>query len=759
LAAAVESPPDLVLINLQTGRSGGFEVCRKLKTHHRTRNIPVILISSSEDIAERLQGLALGAVDVVPASVRSDELRARVQTHLERELQRCELERMFKQSSAALRNVLAKLQAEVVEKRRVETALRENSELTLLAMQVGRVYAFEWNPTTDEIKRSYNCANLLHVAGDATRDTWSECVKRIHADDQGEVTRRIQTLTPAADICECNYRVVGCDGKIVYLHAVIRGLFDSLGRPVRYIGIVADMTRAREAEAALHESEFRFRHLADTAPFMICASGADKLATYFNKAWLIFTGQSLDHELGYGWMSGLHPEDRSRTIAAYEASFDVQRNCHLEYRLRRADGEYRWIVCSGVPRWSADGAFAGYIASCIDRTDLKRAQEEAFDKQKLESLRLLTGGIAHDFNNLLGGILAQAEIAETDVQEGGSPLEAIRNIRDVASRAAEIVRELMIYSGQDKATLEPVNISRVVEEMAELLKVSISKHAILQTDLAGNLPAVLGNTTQLRQVVMNLIINASDAIGVQSGTIQVGTSKVTVWEAPGAAVPSPPEGDYVRIEVSDSGCGMSEEAVSRIFDPFFTTKPAGHGLGLAVVQGIVRSHGGVVNVKSAPGRGTSFDVYLPCANDLALRPPASVSRPSLVKVGSGATVLIVEKDDHLRISVAKALRRRGFAVVSAPDGQAALDALNERLDVDVAVVDLTPSGGFGLEAVKQIRMLGRSVPVILTSDDRDGSAAASGPGISFVQKPYRIAELVERLEESVQRAAAHKAQY
>jgi CheY-like chemotaxis protein len=196
---------------------------------------------------------------------------------------------------------------------------------------------------------------------------------------------------------------------------------------------------------------------------------------------------------------------------------------------------------------------------------------------------------------------------------------------------------------------------------------------------------------------------------------------------------------------------MTEEALSRIFDPFFTTKPAGHGLGLAVVQGIVRSHGGVVNVKSTPSRGTTFGVYLPCANDLAIRPPAGESAPSLVRVAATATVLIVEKDDQLRISVAKALRRRGFAVISVPDGHAALDALNGRLDVDVAVVDLTPPGSFGLEAVRQFRM-----PVILTSDEKDGSIA-SGPGLTFLRKPYRIAELVERLEESVQRATAHKA--
>src|SRR5262249_33699885 len=155
-----------------------------------------------------------------------------------------------------------------------------------------------------------------------------------------------------------------------------------------------------------------------------------------------------------------------------------------EYRLRRADGEYRWISCSGVPRSSADGAFGGYIATCIDITDLKLAQVDAFDRQKLESMRLLMGGIAHDLTNLMNAIQVEAELVETETADGGSPQISIRRLRSVASRAAEIVRELMIYSGEDKVTLEPVHLSRVIDEMLELLRASVSKHVRLETDLA-----------------------------------------------------------------------------------------------------------------------------------------------------------------------------------------------------------------------------------------------------------------------------------
>lgn len=238
---------------------------------------------------------------------------------------------------------------------------------------------------------------------------------------------------------------------------------------------------------------------------MIWVAGQDQGCTFFNKGWLAFTGRTMEQERGNGWAEGVHPDDLERCFGSYSSSFDARQNFHIEYRLRRADGEYRWVLDSGVPRFNPGGAFSGYIGSCIDITDLKRAQEEVLATQKLESLRVLTAGIAHDFNNFLGSILAEAELAEAEMAAGSSPDEEVQSIKVVAIRAAEVVRELMIYAGQDKATLEALDISQLVEEMVQLLKVSISKHAALKTDLGKNLPAVLGNATQIRQIVMNLI--------------------------------------------------------------------------------------------------------------------------------------------------------------------------------------------------------------------------------------------------------------
>lgn len=252
--------------------------------------------------------------------------------------------------------------------------------------------------------------------------------------------------------------------------------------------MASSLRQRKRAEVALRESEERFRNLANTAPVMIVASGADGRATFFNKPWLDFTGRTMDQELGYGWTESVHPEDRNYSIAKYSSSLVERGQCKLEYRLRRADGEYRYVLCTGVPRFEPAGVFAGFIASCVDLTDIKSAQQEASARQNLESLGVLAGGIAHDFNNVLGGTLAMSELAQVKLTEGASPEEELRQISGTARRGAEIVRQLMIFAGNESGVLEPVDVSLLVGEMIELLKVSVSKHAILTTHLDKSLP-------------------------------------------------------------------------------------------------------------------------------------------------------------------------------------------------------------------------------------------------------------------------------
>ena len=404
------------------------------------------------------------------------------------------------------------------ERIQAESALRESEQRLTLALSAARLGVWDCDLRDKSITLSPPYAGL------GAPRTLAEWVALIHPDDRKRLLTLARRVSPESKTLETEFRVVLPDGNARWILSQAAVLLDDAGDAARLVGVSLDITERRQAETALRESEELFRNLADTAPVMMWMSGADKLCTFFNKTWLDFTGRTLEQELGNGWAEGIHPDDAERCYAGYCSAFDARRDFHIEYRMRRADGAYRWLLCSGVPHFAPRGVFAGYIGSDIDITDLKRAQVEDVERQKLESLGALTSGIAHDFNNLLGSVLADAELAELEAAAGSSPAEHIHRIKAVAVRAAEIVRELMIYSGQDQADLGSVDLSRLVEEMLELLKVSISKHAVLKTDLRSNLPAVRGNAAQIRQIVMNLIINASEALGEKDGLIHVATS-------------------------------------------------------------------------------------------------------------------------------------------------------------------------------------------------------------------------------------------
>ncbi len=275
-------------------------------------------------------------------------------------------------------------------------------------------------------------------------------------------------------------------------------------------------------QQALRESEERFRDMANTAPVMIVIRDANGQVTFVNKTGLDFIGRAIEDELGSGWTTGVHPDDRNECLAKLSASREARVGFEMEYRLRCADGQYRSVMCRGVPRFEPDGALAGYVSSLIDITDLK----QALAGQKLESLGVLASGIAHDFNNLLSGILACSELLLSDVDEASQARIELEKIKAIAIRASEIVRQLMVYAGEESAVSENIDLAELVREMLQLMMISITKNAALQIDVTENVPLIRANKAQMRQVVMNLITNASDALRDKGGTISVSLQHV-----------------------------------------------------------------------------------------------------------------------------------------------------------------------------------------------------------------------------------------
>lgn len=640
---------------------------------------------------------------------------------------------------------------DISDRKQAEIALRDSERRLSLAQNAARLLIWERDLQTEAVTTSGDHARLYGLTSNAPLK-YSEWLGFVYPDDRERVGSVITAAVEQKSVLDVEFRVVWPDGSVHWLEVKGAVLSDDSGKAIRIVAINLEITDRKQAEAALSESEARFRNMADAAPVMIWVSGFDKLCTFFNKGWLTFTGRTMAEVLGNGWADDVHPDDRDRCYALYTSSFDARRNFQMEYRLRRADGEYRWLLDSGVPRFSPDGAFVGYIGSCIDISDMKRAQEESLARQKLESLGMLAKGIAHDFNNLLGSILAEAELAESDLAVGSSPAENIEIIKAIVVRASEIVRELMVYSGQDRPGQESVNLCSLVEEMVELLKVSISKNASIKTDLPLDVLPVKGNAAQLRQLVMNLVLNASEAIGDKGGVIRISASNVS--DSAQREAGEKPARRSVRFEVSDTGCGMTEDVKAKIFDPFFTSKSAGRGLGLAVVQGIVGAHGGAIQVLSSPGRGASFEILLPCFFGSSL--PVPSEKPSARKPLSDAqnrTILVVEDELPLQLAVSKVLRRKGLSVIGASDGSAAIETMQAHGGViDLLLLDVTLPGRSSREVVEEAQRVRPEMKVIVTSAYGKEAVSASFeslPVYGFIRKPFHLDELMALLQDAL----------
>lgn len=402
----------------------------------------------------------------------------------------------------------------------------------------------------------------------------------------------------------------------------------------------------------------------------------------------------------------------------------------------------------------ADQAGQAYAAEERRLADEERSLFEAKlqHTQKLESLGILAGGIAHDFNNLLMAIIGNTELALMDISHANPARKSVIEIETVSRRAADLCRQMLAYSGKGKFVVEPISLNDVISEIGHMLDVSIPKNVVLRYDLANTLPAVEADVSQMRQVLMNLVINASEAIGEKEGLITLTTcttycdhsyfEKTNIHE-------DLPNGEYVGIEVADTGEGMDAATVARIFEPFFTTKFTGRGLGLAAVLGIVRGHKGALKVYSEVNKGTTFKVLLPASKESAI----AYETESVLEskwVGKG-TVLLVDDEEVLLTVTSKMLNRLGFEVITAPDGVEALELFKENLDdICCVILDLTMPNMNGEECFRELRRINENVRVILCSgfNEQEATQRFVGKGLAgFIQKPYRFGALSGKLRD------------
>ncbi len=446
-------------------------------------------------------------------------------------------------------------------------------------------------------------------------------------------------------------------------------------------------------------------------------------------------------------------QDDQRMMASGEKLF-------VEERIVEG-GDVKWFETLKTPIRDARGVVMGTVGLARDITDRKRAeaQRQVLERrmqetQKLESLGVLAGGIAHDFNNLLVSVLTNAELALRALSDKALDrvaAERVTDIRIAALRAAELTNQMLAYSGRGHFDVRPISLTELVLDMTQLLGSSLSKKAQVHYELAPELPAVQADIAQLRQVIMNLITNASDALGDRAGVIRMRTGTEQLHRAPAdlyGPIPLAP-GAYAFLEVADDGCGMDEETKARLFEPFFTTKFTGRGLGLSAVQGIVRGHGGGIVLETAVGQGTTIKVLLPCTDRPTRRAPSRPSESDSAWTGSGL-VLLVDDDPQVRAVTELLLYDLGFDVLAAGSGRDAVREFELNADeIRVVLLDVTMPDLSGDQVLEKLRRRRADVKVLLCSgyaEEEMQERFNCQDMASFLQKPYTRNALGTRLK-------------
>lgn len=375
-------------------------------------------------------------------------------------------------------------------------------------------------------------------------------------------------------------------------------------------------------------------------------------------------------------------------------------------------------------------------------------ERQILEGHRLESLGILAGGVAHDFNNLLVGVSGNISLALMNTAASSPIRHFLEEVEDVAQRAAELAKQMLAYSGKGRFVVAQINFSHVVEEMMSLLSVSVPKTIELRAELDSELPAVTADVTQIRQLIMNLVLNATDAIQDKTGTISLttGTTKVDEQSLRSAKVGrSQLPGDYVFLEIRDSGCGLSADVMARMFDPFYSNTPTGRGLGLAAVHGIVKGHHGVLKVESQVGRGTSFRLMLPATGLEPTALPTTFEATNL----EGLTALVVDDDETVQVTGTRMLEHLGCKVLLAEDGEKGVAAYEKhQADIDFVLLDMTMPRMGGEEAFRLIREIDPDARVILMSgyDKHATTSHFAGKGLSgFLQKPFNVDSLTRAL--------------
>lgn len=510
--------------------------------------------------------------------------------------------------------------------------------------------------------------------------------------------------------------------------------------------------KLHHSEELLRASERKYRSLVESIPDIIFALNLDGSINYIGPRWKKILGHDESEVLGNYFVHFAPVEEHAflanvfKEVRTYKKSVE-----NIRWKYLRKDGQIRYFSGSAAPLRDEQGNMVGAMGIARDITEHKKLEEQLLQAQKMESIGNLAGGIAHDFNNLLGGILGYSSFVKKKMSSRDPLYQSVKSIERSAQQASELTKQLLGFARRGKYQVKPINCNALIQDLIQFLGRTIDKRIILKMELDPHLNLIEGDEAQLQQSLINLCLNARDAMP-SGGILKIITDNQTLPKDIALKQRGRQEGDYVRITISDTGTGMAPEVQSQIFEPFFTTKEPGRGtgLGLSMVYGIIQNHGGYIEVKSTLDKGTFFELFLPSISAGMIQEDSYLSTPTIIQKGSG-TILIIDDEAIIRQLGADILEDIGYKILLAAKGEEAIQIYRQHSkDIDMIILDVIMPGMGGKKTFLKLREINPKIKVLLSSgystNGEVGEILKEGVG-GFVQKPYRDEELIEKVRE------------
>ena len=621
---------------------------------------------------------------------------------------------------------------DITERRERDAALRLSEEHQRVALDVARAGTWEQDTRTKAVKFSSRFKQLYGFSDDERPDL-GQLRSRIHADDTARVLQAVGSAGNSGGEYEEEYRVVWPDGSIHWILSRGRAVVDETGAVAKVVGVALDVTARVQTKERLEKAENAVNRIAATAHDAICEIDRGGAIRFATPRLAQLTGYRPSELTGIRAEELIHPEDRTTFVNCIRDARGPGGSC--EVRLRGKESEEVWVSVWLSPMDADAGPGDTKLAAIADITQRKRLEEQLMQASKMEAVGQLAGGVAHDFNNLLTVSLGYAQLAAAAIGNTHPAGEHIRQVIAASERGAALTRQLLVFSRNQIFQPKAIDLNKVVADLEKMLGRLIGENIVINSTFCPRLPLVHADRGQIEQVIMNLVVNARDAMP-NGGVIEIETASILAIDDSGAAQ------QRVHLRVRDTGVGMDSATRARIFEPFFTTKPKGRGtgLGLATVYGIVTQASGRIEVTSEPGRGTTFDIYVPvatCAAEVDKLPETCVL-PGI------ETVLVIEDDPALRALVQGALRQAGYTVLLAESGLSGFEVASKYSgNIDLLVTDVMLPGMTGPEIAKVIDGVRPGLPVLLMSGytgdlDLEDLLAT---GAEYLQKPFTLGEL------------------